>query len=129
MSKPPGSLPRHDDPTELEPRPAPPAPPGEGSTSAQLRRDIESGQTGDKVAVIDPAAAPLGTDDEAAGASPDPGEIHAARARERSPALSTHPDGAPARRRASGAWRVLLGLFCIVVLAAVLAFFTLPGRP
>ncbi|MEA2976058.1 MAG: hypothetical protein QOF19_1578 [Alphaproteobacteria bacterium] len=33
----------------------------------RLRRDIDSGRTGDKVPVIDPAAAPLGTDDEAGG--------------------------------------------------------------
>jgi hypothetical protein len=36
----------------------------------QLRDDIDSGRTGDKAAAIDPAAAPLGTDDEAAGAKP-----------------------------------------------------------
>ena len=34
---------------------------------AQLRADIDSGRTGDKVAAIDHAAAPLGTDEEAAG--------------------------------------------------------------
>ena len=38
-----------------------------GSEAAQLRRDIDSGTTGDKVGWPDPAAAPLGTDDEAAG--------------------------------------------------------------
>ena len=32
-----------------------------------LRDDIDSGRTGDKVAFPDPAAAPLGTDEEAAG--------------------------------------------------------------
>jgi GTPase len=37
------------------------------ATTAQLRRDIESGGTGDKVPVLDPAASPLGTDAEAAG--------------------------------------------------------------
>jgi hypothetical protein len=42
-------------------------------TIEQLRHDIDSGRTGDKVAVGDPAAAPLGADDEAAGTpvSPD----------------------------------------------------------
>ena len=38
-----------------------------GATVAQLRADIDSGRTGDKVAAIDHAAAPLGTDEEAAG--------------------------------------------------------------
>lgn len=33
----------------------------------QLRHDIDSGRTGDKVPAGDPAAAPLGADDEAAG--------------------------------------------------------------
>jgi hypothetical protein len=41
-----------------------------GSQMAQLRDDIDKGKTGDKVAWPDPAAAPLGTDDEAAGALP-----------------------------------------------------------
>jgi hypothetical protein len=39
-------------------------------TMDRLRADISSGQTGDKVDWPDPAMAPLGTDDEAAGTSP-----------------------------------------------------------
>lgn len=39
-------------------------------TSDQLRAKIDSGRTGDKVGVSDPAAAPLGADDEAAGTPP-----------------------------------------------------------
>lgn len=39
-------------------------------TSDQLRRRIDSGDTGEKVGFPDPAAAPLGTDDEAAGTPP-----------------------------------------------------------
>jgi hypothetical protein len=39
-------------------------------TSAKLKHDIDRGRGGDKVDVIDSAAAPLGTDDEAAGAAP-----------------------------------------------------------
>jgi hypothetical protein len=38
-------------------------------TSAKLKHDIDRGRSGDKNAV-DPAAAPLGTDDEAAGTPP-----------------------------------------------------------
>lgn len=38
-----------------------------GPTSDRLRHDIDRGRTGDKVDHPDPAAAPLGTDDEAAG--------------------------------------------------------------
>jgi len=39
-------------------------------TSAQLRNAIDSGRTRDRIAMLDPAAAPLGTDDEAAGTPP-----------------------------------------------------------
>ena len=44
-------------------------------TTDRLRYDIDRGRGGDKVDNIDPAAAPLGTDDEAAGNSPTPAEI------------------------------------------------------
>ena len=37
-------------------------------TGEQLRHDIDSGKTGEKVGFPDPATAPLGTDDEAGGA-------------------------------------------------------------
>jgi hypothetical protein len=40
----------------------------------QVRDRIDSGATGEKVAVSDPAAAPLGTDDEAAGVPSQPTE-------------------------------------------------------
>ncbi|HVI31242.1 hypothetical protein [Phenylobacterium sp.] len=59
------------------------APERRGSTTAQLRDDIQSGRTGDKVAGFDPAASPLGTDDEAAGTPPSPETVHATRAEER----------------------------------------------
>lgn len=54
-----------------------------GATSAQLKGDIECGRTGDKVEGFDPAAAPLGTDDEAGGASYDPRLVEQARLDER----------------------------------------------
>ena len=37
------------------------------NTVERLRADIDSGRTADKVAASDPASAPLGADDEAAG--------------------------------------------------------------
>lgn len=52
------------------------------SSAAELRHDIDRGLTGDKVAVEDPAAAPLGTDDEAAGSPPDPEIMAEVRQRE-----------------------------------------------
>jgi hypothetical protein len=51
---------------------------GSTPTSAQLRHGISSGRARDKVSNIDPAAAPLGTDDEAAGKSPSRDEIQLA---------------------------------------------------
>ena len=41
-----------------------------GQTVDRLRHEIDSGATGDKIAAPDPAMAPLGTDDEAAGTPP-----------------------------------------------------------
>jgi hypothetical protein len=52
-------------------------------TSAQLKADIDSGATGDKIGVFDPGLSPLGTDDEAAGTSPSPERIRLARHNER----------------------------------------------
>ncbi len=54
-----------------------------GSTMAQLRQDIDSGRTGSKVGAPDPAAAPLGTDDEAGGAPAAPVTIMQVREVER----------------------------------------------
>jgi hypothetical protein len=47
-------------------------------TADRLRHDIDQGRGGDKVAFSDPAAAPLGTDDEAAGTPPSPEEVELA---------------------------------------------------
>lgn len=43
-------------------------------TLEQLRKDIDDARTGEKVCWPDPAAAPLGTDDEASGNPPTPQE-------------------------------------------------------
>lgn len=48
---------------------------GKAPTVAQLRQAIDRGRAGDKVPWPDPAAAPLGTDDEAAGAAPARAEL------------------------------------------------------
>jgi hypothetical protein len=53
-----------------------PVPPGHRAvTISQLRAAIDAGQTRDKVNYPDPAAAPLGTDDEAAGHPPNASEV------------------------------------------------------
>jgi hypothetical protein len=56
--------------------------PSTSATPAQLRDDIDSGRTRDKVAHSDPAAAPLGTDDEAAGTPPTAEQVSMARRQE-----------------------------------------------
>jgi hypothetical protein len=48
------------------------------TTTAKLKHDIDRGRGGDKVDVIDPAAVPLGTDDEAAGTPPTPRAVEQA---------------------------------------------------
>jgi hypothetical protein len=53
-------------PKTADGRPDYPAHPAGAANVEQLRGQIDSGRTGDKIAVMDPAAAPLGSDDEAA---------------------------------------------------------------
>lgn len=89
-------LPRHDDPTEINPRPRPTAPGTPNPNVTHLRRDIEAGATGDKAPMLDPAASPLGTDDEAGGAPLAPASITAARAAERGPQSTSAVGGASA---------------------------------
>jgi hypothetical protein len=78
------------------------------STSEQLRADIDAGRTGDKVSVSDPAAAPLGADEEAAGTPVDPETVSAARLQERRTVQSVSSG-----RRVGAAW----------ILVAVIATF------
>jgi hypothetical protein len=89
------------------------------ATSAQLRRDISSGRARSKVS-RDPAAAPLGTDDEAAGMPPSAAEIHMARQFETDqPPVTMQPDG----RRFSRAWvfaGIGAGAILVVIWLAVL---------
>jgi len=66
----------------IKPMDAPPQ--NEGSTTAQLKGDIDSGRTGDKTQVFDPGLSPLGTDDEAAGTPPTPEQVDQARHQESS---------------------------------------------
>jgi hypothetical protein len=60
-------------------KPMDPPPPSGRPTVAMLQGDIDSGRTGDKNLTLDPSAAPLGTDDEAAGTPPTPFHVAVAR--------------------------------------------------
>jgi hypothetical protein len=81
-----------------------------GSTVSQLRDDIDSGRTGDKVDWSDPAAAPLGTDAEAAGTPASPEMLTAVRAAENSRSV----DSASHRWQPGAAW-VLVALVLVIV--------------
>lgn len=87
--------------------------PRPGATDAQLRDDIDSGRTGDKVPASDPAAAPLGTDDEAAGAPHQP-EVVATVRRAETAGRPKHPGSPTARGKQAllifGALTVFLAL-------------------
>jgi hypothetical protein len=83
---------------------------------AQARARIDRGDTGDKIAVDDPAAAPLGTDAEAGGASTSPADIA------RSVQLQSHGEGARAAARAPlTAGRRQLVPWLVVILALAIA--------
>ncbi|MGE3916843.1 MAG: hypothetical protein AB7F78_14220 [Hyphomicrobiaceae bacterium] len=72
-------------------------------TASQLRSTIDRGAARDKVASLDPAAAPLGTDDEAAGAPPTPEQVEMAMRHEarRQP---VEPQGGWGPKAGSGFW-------------------------
>ncbi|MFN3207972.1 MAG: hypothetical protein ACE369_03035 [Roseovarius sp.] len=89
--------------------------------AARLRDRIDRGAGGDKVAFQDPAAAPLGTDDEAAGTPPSATQVSMAMQQEgtRSPSADRKPgpediqgDGAPRPAR----W-IVAGLLALAAVA------------
>ena len=83
---------------------------------AQARERIDSGQTGDKVAASDPAAAPLGTDGEAGGDGTPAEDIDRSVRRQEAGAA----EDAAHRRRAARQRRVL-GTAALVGLAVAVA--------
>jgi len=62
---------------------------------SQVRQRIDNGETGDKVKHPDPAAAPLGTDEEAGGARTSEEDIARAEGRHGSRAPGERPGAAP----------------------------------
>lgn len=79
-------------------------PTDKAQTAARLRADLDAGEGRDKVAYPDPAAAPLGTDDEAAGTPVSPERVRMARENERRYDHTTDRDSP--RNEAPGAVRV-----------------------
>lgn len=95
----------------------------EPPTTDQLRDDIDSGRTRDKVAHPDPAAAPLGSDAEAAGAPPLPEEVAMARRHEATRGVPEQPPSSRAASQSGGyGSRIIWLVVAAVVVAIILAF-------
>ncbi|HSP25698.1 MAG TPA: hypothetical protein VLQ65_11025 [Saliniramus sp.] len=111
-------------------KPPPPSRPSPGESPARsedLREDIDTGRTGDKVPFRDPAAAPLGADDEAAGHTPSSEEVALARAHETGTGGGTHPNATEQGRESFNAqggrpWPfIFIGLAVVAIGAIIVA--------
>jgi hypothetical protein len=116
-------------------KPPPPVAPSRGEAPARsedLRRDIDAGRTGDKVPFRDPAAAPLGADDEAAGHPPSTEEVELARSQETHTGGATHPNATEQGRDSFNAQQgrpwPFIGLGLAVIVVAAIAVAVLFGR-
>lgn len=100
---------------DAKPDPIPdPKPERRPKTADELRADIDRGVTGDKIPGSDPAAAPLGTDAEAAGTPPTRRELDL---ETRSRTVLPHREARPTRHLP---W--MAGGCALVVLLVILAF-------
>jgi hypothetical protein len=82
----------------------------------KLREDIDTGRTGDKVRHADPAAAPLGADEEAAGTPLSTHAVETARRYEVSGPAKTNEDGG------TSIYIMALAALAVVFVGAVLVF-------
>lgn len=89
------------------------------SNVVQLRAAIDRGETGDKVATVDPAAAPLGTDEEAAGTPPSASAIETAyRAEIARPNADPDPQRSVVNAIVAAVCIAIAGIALIVLIAA-----------
>jgi hypothetical protein len=95
-----------------------------GPTTDRLRHDIASKEGGDKVAFPDPAAAPLGTDDEAGGHPPSPETVALAYRHEIDPAPATSTTTSELGRTISGEWTDRRGIGVAIAVAAAAVLLT-----
>lgn len=99
-------------------------------TTDQLRAAIDRGHTGDKVLASDPAAAPLGTDEEAAGTPIPPRAIAQAHAHETSRSArmpsgqSAHPAPPRAADKPSRTRTLLIVVASVAIVIAILLAIT-----
>lgn len=84
-----------------------------------MRDTIDRGGAGDKVAFSDPAAAPLGTDDEAAGTPPTLEQVRMAERQEGARAKEAEHKQTPAER--NGGISVGMAVVLVIAAAAILA--------
>jgi hypothetical protein len=84
------------------------------ATTDRLRHDIDSGRTGDKVRGSDPAMAPLGTDEEAAGTPVRPRDIETARRAEMRPPREDS-------RESHATWLTIAGVAAVLAIAVLSA--------
>ena len=89
------------------------------STTEQLRNEIDSGRTGGKTPGPDPAMAPLGTDDEAAGRPPSSASIQLARQLESKRAAEREP------QEGFGAAWILVGFTAAITAALIILWLAL----
>ncbi len=82
--------------------------------AARLRSEIDHGRTGDKVDWPDPAAAPLGTDEEAAGSAPSAEAVQRARAVE-----LARPSHRPQRDGRIGAAWIMIAVVLMAVVGVL----------
>jgi hypothetical protein len=97
--------------------------------ASQQRARIDRGEQGDKVPGFDPAAAPLGTDAEAAGtptpevALPPPGDARPQPGFAPAPEDSIAPDASPSKPRVAVGWpAAVVAAVAAVALACFYAF-------
>lgn len=100
---------------------SPPNAPRRGATVEQLRAVIDRGETGEKTPSSDPATAPLGTDDEAAGTRHDP-DITAQM-------IETETEKAPPPQLPRLDPMKLLIIAIFIVLCAAFVWFAFTGAP
>ena len=97
-------------------------------TTQQLKADIDTGKTGDKVVEgFDLGLSPLGTDDEAAGSPNTPEQVAMARALEKRGAPQP-PAEQSARVSKPGLPALWMVVAVFAAVLAVLAFAVLNGR-
>ena len=93
-------------------------------TTQQLKSDIDTGKTGDKVAEgFDPGLSTLGTDDEAAGTPNTPEQVAMARSLERRKAPQAPPEQSSGKPTPGlpAVWSIVVAFILVVIAAGVAA--------